>query len=169
MSFHSRTKTTTNALTDLCSKFEFEENNRKGVHTYPTPERYRRKKYQWTYTTSVYREKVDPHTGKLTGWNEAGYKERGLKKRVRRYGKQLIEDQLIELENQVPCNWCGCDDCDNPISCEQEEERYYENERLMYEEEDQKDRERQEEYSFSCDLDDYWGDYNAFDREDYLY
>lgn len=48
-----------------------------------------------------YSDTIDPLSGKYNGWHDLGYKERGLKKRHRQAGKQLIIDELLDMETEM--------------------------------------------------------------------
>lgn len=103
MSFHSRTKRTTN------HKSTWDHNERIKKHHLP-------------YLTSGYRENYNPFTGKVTGWGDSGYKDKGLKKSIRRAGKEIIAEALHDMADEYHCDWCGSSYCDNPVACYQEQE-----------------------------------------------
>lgn len=48
-----------------------------------------------------YSDTINPHSGRYQGWRDSGYKERGLKKRHRQAGKQLIIAQLFDMEMEI--------------------------------------------------------------------
>lgn len=113
-----------------------------------------------TYTQKSYSETVDVISGKYNGWKEVSYRERSLKKRHRAYGRKMIAEQLLFMQEMKPCSYCGSDFCENPLSCKDEEEMLREIENHNYEVED---------YLFHNDewKDDYEYDYYADD--DYWY
>jgi excinuclease UvrABC ATPase subunit len=120
------------------------------------------KEHKIPYLTSYKSESIDPVTGKYHGYRHAGGVMRHLKKRARQTNKALIADALLEFEDQTPCNWCGSDDCDNPIACRQEEENCHDFDQWVY---DNWEREFHEEYIEEEDddpyfLDPYLDDYN---------
>ena len=57
----------------------------------------RNKEHQIPYLTNYYNECADPISGKILGWGDYGFKDRGLKKRIRQGGKLLINEMLIDM------------------------------------------------------------------------
>ncbi len=49
------------------------------------------------YLTRYYSDTVDGVSGKFLGWRESSYKEKGLRKQIRREGKNMIERDLLDM------------------------------------------------------------------------
>lgn len=84
MTYHSRTSRTYNKRYNNLRKFTISWLKEKNTE------------HQVLYWNSGYADNCDPHTGKFNVWKDNGYKERGLKKRIRQYGKSLIRKSILD-------------------------------------------------------------------------
>ena len=116
------------------------------------------------YLKTYYREDADPVSSKSIGWKEFPYKSRHIQKRIRRGGKQIIQQALLEMETEITCPYCGSPFCENQKSCKDEydlmvEMEIYHSELYFHEDE------------IRDDYDSYSDDYNDIDveEEEYLY
>lgn len=84
MTYHSRTSRTYNKRYNNLRKFTISWLKEKNTE------------HQVPYWGSGYADNCNPHTGKFNGWKDNSYKERGLKKRIRQYGKSLIKESILD-------------------------------------------------------------------------
>ena len=88
--------------------------------------------YKAAYAQKSYFNSIDPMTGKHFGWKEYAWKYRGLKKAHRAYARELINEQLLDMDEDHPCPTCGSCYCENPKSCADEERKFYELDAEIY-------------------------------------
>lgn len=64
-------------------------------------------KHKLPYLKKGFSDNIDPESGKYFGWSDAGFKDKGLKKRHRAYAQVLIAEALMTMEEDKPCPFCG--------------------------------------------------------------
>lgn len=53
------------------------------------------------YFRNYNRDNIDPYSGKVIGYDDSGWKDPGLKKRHRQYGKKIIAECVQEIEEDI--------------------------------------------------------------------